>query len=238
MGCATGHSVVNLDSGISVHTFRREFSNVHVVTNGASSFMVDAGLERNAQALSEDMRQAGIDPKQLRAIILTHGHADHAGGAFYFRQQFGTRIVAGTGDVARFTTGKNEQHVCPTDFIARQRMKSDLAETYTPFDADIMIDQPYSLQELTGISATVTPLPGHTPGSVVIRLPQAAFVGDLFRGSFIGNSAETHFYMCDLEDNREDVRSLLNAHAPDAKWIFPGHFGPVTPDAVRKHFLN
>ena len=49
----------------------------------------------------------------------------------------------------------------------------------------------------------------------------------MFRGAIVGRSAETHFYMCDLEDNRADVRALLDA-APEVEVFFTGHFGPVT----------
>ena len=94
-GCATSHSVVTLPDGITVHTFRRDYSNAHVVTRGEELLMVDAGLEANAPALEADLRSAGFDPARLKAIVLTHGHADHAGGAAYFQRRFGTRIVAG-----------------------------------------------------------------------------------------------------------------------------------------------
>ena len=56
----------------------------------------------------------------------------------------------------------------------------------------------------------------------------AAFVSDLIRGSIVGSSAETHFFMCDLEDNRRDVAFVLERLAPRAPQFYVGHFGPLS----------
>ena len=66
----------------------------------------------------------------------------------------------------------------------------------------------------------------------------AALVGDLFRGAIAGSSAELHFYMCDLAGNRRDVRAVLERIAPSATVFFPGHFGPVSREAVAEKFTG
>ena len=236
-GCATSHSVTTLADGISVHTFRRDYTNAHVVSRGEAFFMVDSGLEANAPALADDLRREGFEPARLRAIILTHGHADHAGGAAWFRRQFGTRVIAGEADVPILAAGAND-HLCPTSDRARDRVAADQAARFTPFAPDVTVGTEVALERLIGIAGTVTPLPGHTPGSLVVTIPGAALVGDLFRGAIAGSSAEVHFYMCDLEDNRGDVRVLLEQLAPTATRFFTGHFGPVSRDAVAERFAG
>jgi hypothetical protein len=57
-------------------------------------------------------------------------------------------------------------------------------------------------------------------------------VGDLFRGSITGRAAVTHFYMCDLDDNTDDIAALLEDIAPEATRFFAGHFGPLDRSAV------
>jgi hydroxyacylglutathione hydrolase len=236
-GCATSHSVNALPDGITVHTFRRDDTNAHVVSRGEAFFMVDSGLEANAPALADDLRREGFEPAQLRAMVLTHGHADHAVGAAWFRRQFGTRIVAGEADVPILAAGAND-HLCPTSDRARDRVAADQAARFTPFAPDVTVGTGVALEGLVGISGTVTPLPGHTLGSLVVTIPGAALVGDLFRGAIAGSSAEVHFYMCDLEDNRGDVRVLLERLAPTATHFFTGHFGPVSRDAVAERFAG
>ena len=176
-GCSTSHSVTELPGGITVHTFRRDYTNAHVVSRGEAFFMVDAGLEANAPALAEDLRSEGFDPARLRAIILTHGHADHAGGAAWFRRQFGTRIIAGEADVPILAAGAND-HLCPTSDRARDRVTADQEARFTPFAPDVSVGTEVALEGLVGITGTVTPMPGHTPGSLVVTISGAALVGD------------------------------------------------------------
>jgi hypothetical protein len=60
-------------------------------------------------------------------------------------------------------------------------------------------------------------------------------VGDLFRGAVVGSSAEIHFFMRDLEDNRRDIQALLE-RARAAATFFTGHFGLVSREAVEEGF--
>lgn len=236
--CATRHSVTELPAGITVHTFRRDYANVFLVAQGENSFLIDSGYEKEAAALADDLRREGFDPAKLRAIILTHGHHDHAGGATFFRQHFQTPILAGAADAHLLAAGTAVEPLCPTNAMARRRLPDDQTARFSGFAADRLLEQPLELEPLTGIPGTITSLPGHTEGSLIVTIPGAAFVGDLLRGAVAGDSAEVHFYMCDLEDNRADVRLLLHSLAPNAELFFPGHFGPLRREEVATRFAN
>lgn len=231
--CATGHDVHTTPSGLRVHTFTRDFTNAHVVVQGEHSFMVDSGHEAQAPALADDLRAAGLDPARLRAIVLTHAHADHAGGAGYFQRTFGTPVVVGRGDEAGLAAGKNER-LCPTSAMAEGRLDQDQHATFTPYTAAVVVDDTLDLAALTGIAGQARHVSGHTPGSVVVIVDGAVLVGDLFRGAIMGTGAERHFYMCDLADNSADIAQLLDTWAPAAEVHFTGHFGPVARARVRE----
>ena len=231
VACAASRSRTPLAEGLEVRTLVREYTNAHLVVQGQRYLLVDAGLAEEAERLDNDLREEGFDPAKLGAIILTHGHADHAGGALYFQQRYGTRIIAGR-DEQMMAVGHNDT-LCPTDSRAKKRLPEDQAATYSPTRADLVIEAATPLGPLTGLEGQILPLPGHTAGSLVVQVGDAVFVGDLFRGAILGSTAERHFYMCDLEDNRQDLAHLLLNLAPSAQLFFPGHFGPLTRQAVQ-----
>jgi len=54
-----------------------------------------------AQALIEGgLRNVGLDPAQIRYIVVTHGHGDHYGGAAYLAAKYKARVVMSEADWA------------------------------------------------------------------------------------------------------------------------------------------
>jgi len=233
-GCAHGTSRTVGDD-LEVVSVRHHYNNAHVLVAGGRALLVDAGTQQDAQALDRDLAKQGIDPETIVAVVLTHGHVDHAGGAKWFRDHYGTPIVAGADDAELLARGRNDE-LCPTDRQGRKRLEDNKQARFDPYEADVLVTEPLDLTAEFGFPAVVTPVPGHTRGSVVVVSGAYAVVGDLFRGSIAGRSAERHFYMCDQADNDRDIASVLRREASEAEVFFVGHFGPLTRDAVIERF--
>ncbi|MDX3643438.1 MBL fold metallo-hydrolase [Streptomyces sp. MB09-02B] len=66
---------------------------VYLVRGARHSVLVDAGAGRSAESIVRAVRATGADPGRL---LLTHGHADHAGGAAALAERLpGLRVLAG-----------------------------------------------------------------------------------------------------------------------------------------------
>lgn len=79
-----GVRVVSLGSGSS--------GNAILVQHGATTVLVDDGF--SPRLLISRLHQARVKPEDISAILITHEHADHAGGARSFARRFGIPLIA------------------------------------------------------------------------------------------------------------------------------------------------
>lgn len=230
--------LVNTASGVSSEIDRPELkvtrvsvhaANIYLVERDGKRLMIDAGNPGDEAAIEEMMRSVDFPPESVDFLILTHGHLDHAGTAAYFQSRFGIQIIGGSGDELMFSKGE-QQPLCSTSPLAVAIDLGLRGKTYSLFEADILVDASYDLQQL-GITGNLLPMPGHTTGTLLVSFDDVVFVGDLIRGDVYRPTVPTrHFFMCDLSGNDRDIRQLLTRK--DLTHWFPGHFGPLTATDV------
>lgn len=80
-----------------------------MITGDDYSVMVDAGL--NCKTLCSLMDTEGIEPKSLKALLLTHEHTDHICGARVLAKKFGIPIYCTEGTYGGFDHGNAD--FCP-----------------------------------------------------------------------------------------------------------------------------
>ncbi|HXD15767.1 MAG TPA: MBL fold metallo-hydrolase [Vicinamibacterales bacterium] len=109
------------------------------------------------EVLVPGLKQLGLDPANIKYIVLSHGHADHFGGAPYFQEHYHTPVMmtAADWDLIARPPGPNasaaaRNRVLPT----RDRVIND-GDTLTLGNATIRF----------GI------YPGHTPGTIMMTVP-------------------------------------------------------------------
>lgn len=54
-------------------------SSCHVIDTGEGLILIDPGLPETFYLVVQGLWELGFEPKQVRAILHTHGHYDHAG---------------------------------------------------------------------------------------------------------------------------------------------------------------
>lgn len=239
LGCAKESATVIEDSDQRrIVRLNVGAANVYVIEENDRRLMIDAGNPGDEHKYEAQMRAAGIDPESIDYAIITHGHIDHAGTAAAFQSQHGIKIIGGAGDKPMIAAGGNAD-VCPTSMTARLIMMALEGARYPIFELDHALEMNGETVDLTefGITGKVLPHPGHTPGSVVVLIGRHAFVGDLIRGGIVANQTPTtHFFMCNLEENRQRIREIL-AFDGIEQW-HPGHFGPFPTTAVHDYLAS
>ena len=128
---------------------------VHALTTSEGIILIDSGhADKVETVLVPGLRQLGLDPANVKYILLGHGHADHYGGAAYFQERFGTRVGLAEEDWALI-----EASAANSNPDAPQPPARDL----------VIVDG----EAITLGDTTVHPvgIPGHTPGSMAYIFP-------------------------------------------------------------------
>src|SRR5688500_7284813 len=71
----------------------------YVIQTSAGLMMIDAlGANQVESDLLPGFIKLGLDPAQVKTILVAHGHADHFGGAAYFQPKFGSQVYVSAAD--------------------------------------------------------------------------------------------------------------------------------------------
>jgi metallo-beta-lactamase class B len=99
-------------------------------------------------------RKMGLDPAQIKYILISHGHGDHYGGAKYLVDKYHPHVLMGKADwdmLAKMPPSSNPNFSAPPDR-----------------DVDVTDGQKLTLGNTT---LTLYITPGHTPGTISTFIP-------------------------------------------------------------------
>ncbi|MGY0488394.1 MBL fold metallo-hydrolase [Streptomyces sp. WG-D5] len=202
--------------------------------DGDALTLVDAGAPGAGAPVADAVRDWGHAPEDVRRIVLTHFHEDHAGGAGEFARLSGAEVYAHRLD-APFVRGERPGPDPVFEEWERPIHEQALAQLPPP-PADPVL--PYEVRELNdgdvlnfGGGARVVGAPGHTDGSIGIHLPEH---GVLFTGDAIAVSPVDGQVMLGVFnlDRARAVASYRRLAALDSEVACFGHGDPVTGGAA------
>lgn len=178
--------------------------------------LVDCGYAGQANRLARAIEAEGRSPKELRLVVVTHGHPDHAGSARELAAAGVTVLIHPADGAALRTTWR--------DVVARPSRGRVFAAmtpeppTFQPIeDGDV-------LPMLGGLRVIHTP--GHTPGSVCLygERDRVLFVGDSLERRFGRVSFASRLYSDDYEAARRSVKRLAQL---DVRSVVFSHFAAL-----------
>jgi len=214
--------------------------NAHLIKSESGCILVDAGIPGSERKIERVLGQHGLSFKDIKLIIVTHAHTDHAGSAARVRELSKAPILAHKDD-ADFYSRKVPMTYCPTGWFGKFFLKTPAPhEPYEGFEPDILMEnaQAMNLMEF-GVDGIVRHTAGHTPGSIAIELSSRdALVGDLIASgigmggiAFTGRAIRPPFE----DDPQRVAHELERLVQGGVKRFHMGHGGPLEPAEVLRH---
>ena len=152
------------------------------VTTSEGIIVIDTGFHYSVEELAADgLRKLGLDPADIRYVIVSHAHSDHYMGAKFLQDSYGARIILSDADWNVIENDFYPVDVKPTrDIVATDGMELTLGDT----------------------TLTLYVTPGHTPGTISTLIPlidgDQTHLGSIWGGMTFGFERAGVRYFPDL----------------------------------------
>jgi metallo-beta-lactamase class B len=169
----------------NVYIIGRTGTAVYAITTSAGIILIDSGYQADVESiLLNGMKKLGLDPAQVKMILITHGHVDHFAGAPYLQEHYGARVYLSQPDwdLMEHPPAAGKAPKGPPPVLPKH-------------DMVMMEGQAIALGDEKIVPVFI---PGHTPGSMGLIFPvkdngkthMAAIFGGTMMGSVLVESDE------------------------------------------------
>lgn len=126
-----------------------------LITGDAGHIVIDAGTEKGADLIAQNIRRLGFQPRDVRILLSSHEHLDHVGGMARLQQLTGARVYASPAAAAVFATGA----------AGAGDPQAGMHPPFAAVRADRIVGDGEPVR-LGGLQLTPIATPGHTPGAL------------------------------------------------------------------------
>ena len=127
-----------------------------LITSDAGHILIDGALPQSAPLVEANIRALGFQPRDIRFILNSHEHYDHAGGVSALQRMSGARVAASPATARALRQG----HPTPED----PQYQSSLNARFEPVE-NIEIIADHTTVRVGSLAVTAHFTPGHTPGA-------------------------------------------------------------------------
>ena len=206
-------------------------------TNG--HVLVDAGIPGSTDKILKVTRQAGLDPADIRLLIVTHSHMDHFGGVGELKKELNLTVLGHELEKPYYERGVANLSTMNPNANWAKLFKQMVKKIETiPFTPDlVMRGDTFDLTDWLE-EAQVLLTPGHTPGSLSVVCGREAIIVDMMAtgiglGGVMFQSRVKHpAFHDDLDVLKSSFEKILSF---DIDRYYLGHGQPVNRQQVEKY---
>ena len=166
---------------VEIHRIVSGNVNCYIVAQNGSAILIDTGRRKYREKILKKCREFPIT-----LIVLTHGHMDHCQNAAYLANALHVPIAMCEKD-KNLIPDNRKQPLSAKTFLGRivlsVSLKSFEKDSLDVFEPTVNLKDGDNLSEY-GIDAEVIELPGHTNGSIGLKIEDKLFVGDALMNMF------------------------------------------------------
>jgi glyoxylase-like metal-dependent hydrolase (beta-lactamase superfamily II) len=216
--------------------------NWYAVVDGGRVTLIDSGLSGDASRIVDDLAGIGIAPEQVEAVVLTHGHGDHFGGAEEVRTTSGAhvhihradaKLLAGRPPLKSIARAPRMVRHTSREFLGAMRffighglLRPTAVKVVDEFDDGAVLPVPGAPR--------VVHAPGHTAGSSALLLEArgVVFTGDALvtYDCYSGKRGPRLLARESNDDSTQAMASLDALAGLRARVVLPGHGDPFDGD--------
>jgi glyoxylase-like metal-dependent hydrolase (beta-lactamase superfamily II) len=200
-------------------------ANIGVIAYEDRCLIIDSGMDKDAgRDILNQVKKLGLTPG---ALLVTHAHADHFGGAQYLVRQTGLKVYATRVEAAVMSGPILE----PLYLFSGAQPPRELQHKFLlakPCLVDTVLEG--NEQAIDHIPLRVIPLPGHSIEQVGVAFGDTFFVGDAFLTPEILDKHRIPFYS-DIQTGLSTL-TTLKTQIESFRHIVAGH-GEIYTSAAR-----